>query len=98
MEIAYRIYPLPNGTRYTEDDIQTIDDVVIIFDYCQILEANISKKGWKYLLDKFGMDGLFEADKRSGWFDCGSVEEFAEWKGNQLNQNIIVWRSFYAFG
>jgi hypothetical protein len=24
------------------------------------------------------MDGLFEADKRSGWFDCGSVEEFAE--------------------
>jgi hypothetical protein len=78
VEIAYRIYPLPNGTRYTEDDIQTIDDVVIIFDYCQILEANISKKGWKYLLDKFGMDGLFEADKRSGWFDCGSVEEFAE--------------------
>ncbi len=23
MEIAYRMYPLPNGTTYTEADIQT---------------------------------------------------------------------------
>ena len=78
MEIAFRIYPLPNGTQYTEEDIKTIDDVVRLFDYCQILEAYISKDGWNYLIDRFGLNELFEADKRSGWFDCTSIEEFAE--------------------
>lgn len=31
-----------------------------------------------YLVDEFGVDGLYEADKRSGWFDCDSIDEFAE--------------------
>ena len=52
--------------------------MVRIFDYCQILEANISKAGWDYLIDRFGLNELFEADKRSGWFDCTSIEEFTE--------------------
>jgi hypothetical protein len=78
MKIAYRIYPVPNGTVYTEADIQSIDDVVMLFDYCQILEANISKEGWRYLVDEFGVDRLYEADKKSGWFDCGSIDEFSE--------------------
>ena len=43
MKIAYRMYPLPKGTVYSEDDIQTIEDVIKLFDYCQILEALISK-------------------------------------------------------
>lgn len=76
MEIAYRIYPLPNGTIYTEEDVKTIDDVVDIFDYCQIMEAVISKKGWQYLIERFGIDGLYRADKISGWFDSSSMEEF----------------------
>ena len=66
MEIAYRIYPLQNGTVYTEEEIQIIDDVVRLFDYCQILEASISKGGWNYLIDRFGLNELFEADKKSG--------------------------------
>lgn len=78
MEIAYRIYPEPNGTVYTEADIRCIDDVVMLFDYCQIFEAKISIEGWRYLIDEFGIDGLYEADKKSGWFDCDSIEEFVE--------------------
>ena len=78
MKIAYRMYPLPKGTVYSEDDIQTIEDVIKLFDYCQILEALISKEGWEYLIDRFGIEGLYEADKKSGWFDCDSIEEFAE--------------------
>ena len=35
METAYRIYPLPNVTIYTEEDVKTLDDVAGIFDYCQ---------------------------------------------------------------
>ena len=84
MEIAYRMYPLPKGTVYTEDDIQMIDDVVRLFDYCQILEADITKDGWKYLIDKFGMNTLYEADIRSGWFDCANIEEFAEAVTNEM--------------
>lgn len=76
MKIAYRIYPLPNGTVYTEDDIKTVDDIAEIFDYCQILEAVITKKGWDYLIEKFGMDILFLADKKSGWFGCDSMDDF----------------------
>ena len=45
------MYPLPKGTVYSEDDIQTIEDVIKLFDYCQILEALISKEGWEYLID-----------------------------------------------
>ena len=78
MKIAYRMYPLPKGTVYSEDDIQTIEDVIKLFDYCQIFAALISKEGWEYLIDKFGIEGLYEADKKSGWFDCDSIEEFAE--------------------
>lgn len=76
MEIAYRIYPLPNGTVYTEEDVKTLDDVVGIFDYCQIMEAMISKNGWDYLIEKFGVEGLYEADKESGWFDSDSIGMF----------------------
>ena len=53
MEVAYRIYPLPKGMVYSEDDIQTIEDVIKLFDYCQILEAIILKDGWEYLIDRF---------------------------------------------
>lgn len=76
MEIAFRIYPLPNGTIYTEENVKTLDDVIGIFDYCQIMESTISKKGWDYLIEKFGIEGLFQANKKSGWFDSDSLEEF----------------------
>ena len=76
MEIAYRIYLLPNGTVYTEEDMQTIDDVVGLFDYCQITEAMISKNGWEFLIQKFGMEGLYQADKISGWLGSENIEQF----------------------
>ena len=87
MEIAYRIYPLPNGTIYTEKEIQTIDDVVELFDYCQILEANISKVGWNYLIETFGMSELYEANNKSGWFDCACIEEFEESIATEMDKD-----------
>lgn len=77
MEIAYRIYPFPNGTIYTEEDVKTIDDVVRLFDYCQILEAIISKDGWGYLINNFGIKKIYQANKLSDWLDCNSIEEFS---------------------
>lgn len=78
MEIAYRIYPLPDGTIYSDETVKTISDVIEIFDYCQIAEAMISKNGWEYLVEKFGLTELYRADKISGWFDCESIEEFVD--------------------
>ena len=78
MEVAYRIYPLPNGTVYTEEHFKTLKDVEMLFDYCGIMEAMISKKGWDFLINKFGMEGLYEADKNSRWlyWDGDSLEQF----------------------
>ena len=89
MEVAYRIYPLPDGRVYTEADFKTLEDVVGLFDYCQIMEAMISKKGWDFLISRFGMKGLYEADKKSGWlyWDGDSFEKFA---GDVMYERDIV--------
>ncbi len=78
MEIAFRIYPLPNGTIYSEETVKTIRDVIEIFDYCQIAEAMISRPGWNWLVETFGLTELYEANQISGWFDCECIEEFVE--------------------
>ncbi len=76
MEIAYRIYPAPNGTIYSDKNVKSIDDVIELLDYCQIAEAMISKKGWDYLVKKFSLPELYKANKVSDWFDCETIEEF----------------------
>ena len=54
-----------------------------LFDYCQILEAYITKKGWQFLIENYGYDRLYEIDKRSGWLtersSESSIEEYIEW-------------------
>ena len=47
-----------------------------LFDYCQILEAYISKKGWAFLIDYYGYEKLYEIDKKSGWFDDETLEKY----------------------
>lgn len=79
MEVAYRIYPLPNGRVYTEEDFTTLDDVIGLFDYCQIMEAMISKRGWDFLIKKFGIEELYRADCKSGWYCCETLEEYVGW-------------------
>ena len=76
MEVAFRIYPLPDGKIYTEEDINSLKDVEMLFDYCQIMEAMISRKGWNYPIDRFGMENLYEVEKKSEWFNSESFEEF----------------------
>lgn len=78
MEIAYRIYPLPDGTIYSDETVTTLNDVIVLFDYCQIAEAMISKRGWDYLVEKFSLTELYKANEISGWFDCESMEEFVD--------------------
>lgn len=75
-ELAYRIYPLPNGTIYYHSDLISREKVELLFDYCQILEAVIFEDGWEVLINYHGIDTLYEINKKSGWFDCNSLDEY----------------------
>ena len=48
--------------EYTEDDLMKPETVEELFDYCQILEAYITKRGWAVLIDYYGYEKLFEID------------------------------------
>lgn len=76
--LGFYIYPIPAGTEYTDVDLINSEKVIELFDYCQILEAVIYKEGWDFLIKKYGYNGLFDLDKKSGWFDCDSIEEFIQ--------------------
>ena len=74
--LAYYIYPLPAGTKYYREDLVNADVVEQVFDYCQILLAIITKEGWEFLMDAYGYEKLYRIDKRSGWHDCETIEEY----------------------
>jgi hypothetical protein len=82
--LAYRKYPEPKGTDYFKNDLDTEQKVIELFDYCQILEAIVTKEGWEFLLDKYGLKKVFELNNLSGWIDCESLKEFEE----DINEKI----------
>lgn len=43
--------------EYTRADLKDPDKVGELFDYCQILEAYITKSGWDFLINHYGYDG-----------------------------------------
>lgn len=82
--LAYRIYPEPSGTEYSHSNLMDKATVALLFDYCQILEAVISREGWKVLIDHHGFQELYKINEHCGWFDCGSLEEFID----EVNSHI----------
>ena len=84
--LAYYLYPFVQNRdvrEYTKVDLLQPEKVKELFDYCQILEAYITKTGWQFLIESYGYDKLYEIDKRSGWL-CdqsseSSIEEYIEW-------------------
>ena len=85
--LAYYHYPfLPDRSfkEYTEADLKNPAKVEELFDYCQILEAYITKSGWAFLVQFYGYERLHEIDKKSGWLsdlcdDVDNIEEYIEW-------------------
>ena len=74
--LAFYRYPEPSGTAYFRDDLTDPNTVMMVFDYCQILLASITKSGWEFLVDYYGYEKLFELDRRSAWKDCDSLIEY----------------------
>ena len=84
--LACYLYPFVQNRdvrEYTKEDLLKPEKVEELFDYCQILEAYITKKGWQFLIENYGYDRLYEIDKRSGWLtersSESSIEEYIEW-------------------
>jgi hypothetical protein len=77
--LAYYHYPFVdnrNYREYTEADLSDSGTVEELFDYCQILEASITKKGWAFLIAHYGYEKLFEIDSISGWHLDDTLEEY----------------------
>lgn len=79
--LAFYHYPFvqnQNFKEYTKEDLSDISEVEKLFDYCQILEAYITKSGWDYLIQRYGYEGLYNIDQKSGWFNAESLEELKQ--------------------
>ncbi|MDE6664718.1 MAG: hypothetical protein K2K14_00795 [Ruminococcus sp.] len=77
--LAYYYYPFSdnhNLMEYTKNDLMNPSKVEELFDYCQILEAYITKSGWKFLINYYGYEKLYEIDIKSGWFDAETLDEY----------------------
>lgn len=85
--LAFRIYPLPNGTNYGYNELANPQNVISIFDYCQILEAVITKAGWNFLIDYYGYNKLFKINNKSDWLDCSNIDEFILEIQNQIDMS-----------
>ncbi|WP_251316198.1 hypothetical protein [Flintibacter muris] len=70
-------FPEPEGTGYTEDMLRDPAWVEELFNYCQIWYAVIAKEGWDFLLRTYGLEELYRIDRRSGWHNSTSLEDFA---------------------
>ena len=78
-ELAFRYHPRsPGGNyrEYTAEELKNPEKVESLFDLCQILEAYITADGWHFLIAQHGFQRLYEIDKKSGWFDEDTLEEF----------------------
>lgn len=76
--LAFYIYPIPKGTSVHRKELSCRENVLKLFNACQILEAVISKQGWDFLIDSYGYEQLFSINKDSEWFDCCFLDEFIE--------------------
>ncbi len=76
--LARLIHPKPKGTSLFADDLNSEDTVVQLFDACQIFQGLIYAKGWEYLIQRYGLEKLYQIDQKSGWFSSETKQEWLE--------------------
>ena len=74
--LAFEYYGTEIGRPYFESDLETEEQVEILFDLAQVLRAHITGLGWQHLFKTFGVGKLYETDLKSGWFD---TEDKSDW-------------------
>ncbi|MFG6367343.1 MAG: hypothetical protein K1W16_02760 [Lachnospiraceae bacterium] len=91
--LAFYHYPFvqnQNFRAYTKEDLSDSSKVEKLFDYCQILEAYITKSGWDYLIQRYGYEGLYHIDQKSGWFNAENLEEFKQCVDAEVEYCIVA--------
>ena len=94
--LAFYLYPFePHNKKsiapieYTKEDLMNLSKVEELFDYCQILEAYITRPGWEFFIQVHGYEGLYKINKRSGWFpEEESLEEFQLTIQGEMEQTV----------
>jgi len=76
--LGFYLYPIPEGTAYTADDLENPDKVIELFGYCGIGEGIVTMEGWDFLIRLYGYERLFQLDKEAMWLDSDSIEEYIE--------------------
>lgn len=84
--LAWRKHPKPKGTNYSEKDLIQKIKAIELFNYCQILEAAIFDKGWKFLFENYGLKGIIEIDRESGWLN---EDDLGEWIASIFYHSLI---------
>ena len=93
--LAFYLYPFEPRNKsiapveYTKEELMSPSKVEELFDYCQILEAYITRAGWEFLIQVHGYEGLYEINQRSGWFpEEESLEEFKLIIQGEMEQTV----------
>lgn len=87
--LAFYLYPFINNQKiqeYTKEDLMNVAKVEELFDYCQILEAYITKSGWDFLIQQYGWEGLYQINQKSDWIYAETITEFQSYVKEEMKR------------
>ena len=60
-------FPEPEGTSFYQAEFEDKEKLLELFNYCQQGLGFVKDKGWKFLIEEIGIEGIMELDAQSGW-------------------------------
>ena len=85
---------------YKQDDFNSDSDVERLFIECKNFDTYESKddfdrapmcfiygRGWKFLVERYGYEKLFEINKKVDWINSADIEEFKKEIEKRINED-----------
>ena len=76
--LAWYQYPFPEGTVYFARHLQDPDIAVQVFGHAHAGAARITREGWQFLWEYFGLAGLTGIARAAGDFQSMDEEHLAD--------------------
>jgi hypothetical protein len=73
--LAWYQYPFPEGTVYFARHLQDAETIVQIFAHASADAAKITREGWQFLWNTFGLNGLVSIARAGECFEEMSEDE-----------------------
>jgi hypothetical protein len=80
-------FPEPDGTKYGAEEFEDKEKIEQLFKYCQQGLGFVNAKGWKLLIEEFGLEGVMEIDAQSKWM---YEEDKGEWLKSIFLQSLAA--------